>query len=101
VFEDASPPPESGFILMNPPYGKRLRGKAATGRREAPAPAEDEIALLYARIGDTFKRKYKGWTGWIFSSNLEAIKRIGLRPFCRIPLKNGPLECRLAGFKLF
>jgi putative N6-adenine-specific DNA methylase len=99
VFEDAPPPPGNGFILMNPPYGKRLQGKADGGRRDAPP--KDEIIRLYTRIGDTFKRKYKGWTGWIFSSNLEAIKHIGLRPFCRIPLKNGPLECRLAGFKLF
>jgi putative N6-adenine-specific DNA methylase len=98
-FED-SPPPQGGggLIVMNPPYGKRMREKAAQGPRDRQ---EDEINLLYTRIGDTFKKKYTGWTGWIFSSNLEAIKHIGLRPFCRIPLKNGPLECRLVGIKLF
>jgi putative N6-adenine-specific DNA methylase len=98
VFENAAPPPGKGILLMNPPYGKRMQGKPAP--KEAALPA-DEINMLYARIGDTFKKKYTGWTGWIFSSNLEAIKHIGLRPFCRIPLKNGPLECRLVGFKLF
>jgi putative N6-adenine-specific DNA methylase len=98
LFED-SPPPQggSGLVVMNPPYGKRMREK--TGPREAPTP--DEISPLYTRIGDTFKKKYTGWTGWIFSANLEAVKHIGLRPFCRIPLKNGPLECRLVGIKLF
>jgi putative N6-adenine-specific DNA methylase len=100
VFEDAPAPAGSGFVLMNPPYGKRMGAKPERGGKNA-APGTNEISLLYARIGDTFKRKYKGWTGWIFSSNLEAIKHIGLRPFCRIPLKNGPLECRLLGFKLF
>jgi putative N6-adenine-specific DNA methylase len=88
VFEDA-PAPEGGpgYIIMNPPYGKRMHS--------------EELLALYARAGDTFKRKYTGWTAWMFSANLEAIKRIGLRPFCRVPLKNGPLECRLLGFKLF
>jgi putative N6-adenine-specific DNA methylase len=88
LFEDAAPPPEgSGTIILNPPYGKRMKN--------------EDISALYTRIGDTLKRKYRGWTAWIFSSNLEAIKHIGLRPFRRIPLKNGPLECRLVGFQLF
>jgi putative N6-adenine-specific DNA methylase len=86
---EKSPPPENGpgCVLMNPPYGKRMHS--------------EEITELYTRIGDTLKIKYTGWTGWVFSSNLEALKHTGLRPFRRIPLKNGPLECRLAGFKLF
>jgi putative N6-adenine-specific DNA methylase len=78
---------EKGFLIMNPPYGKRL--------------ADEEINSLYARIGDTLKRGYPGYRAWIFSSNLEAIKHIGLRPFVRIPLKNGPLDTRLLGFDLF
>jgi putative N6-adenine-specific DNA methylase len=90
VFEDASPPSEKGVLVMNPPYGKRL----------APETS-GEIAELYKRIGDTLKRKYTGWTAWIFSANKDALKHIGLRPFCRFPLKNGPLDCRLAGFRLF
>jgi putative N6-adenine-specific DNA methylase len=109
VFEDASPPPQGpGIIVMNPPYGKRMKdprgrwdSQDSRRREDADAPAADEIGELYTRIGDTFKRKYTGWTAWMFSANLEAIKRIGLRPFRRGPLKNGPLECRLLGFKLF
>ena len=97
LFEEASPPPGPGLIVMNPPYGKR-QGKTAAATEEA---AQAEIDSLYARIGDTLKRSYAGWTAWIFSSNLNAIKHIGLRPFRRIGLKNGPLECRLVGIKLF
>ncbi|MCL1817885.1 MAG: THUMP domain-containing protein [Spirochaetaceae bacterium] len=99
VFEEAAPPSGPGLIVMNPPYGKRLRqGKTDPGGEEA---AQAEICGLYTRIGDTLKRSYAGWTAWIFSSNLGAIKHIGLRPFRRVPLKNGPLECRLVGIKLF
>jgi putative N6-adenine-specific DNA methylase len=87
VFGDSHPPPGPGTLIMNPPYGKRMDG--------------GDISGLYANIGDVLKRNYTGWTAWIFSANLQAIKHIGLRPFCRIPLKNGPLDCRLLGFKLF
>ena len=90
VFEEASsplPPGSFGHIIMNPPYGKRLH--------------DDELNGLYKRIGDTLKHKYPGWTAWIFSSNLEAVKHIGLRSSRRIALRNGPLECRLLGFELF
>ena len=81
------PPGSRGFLVMNPPYGKRLQ--------------DGEIDDLYKTIGDTLKRNYPDTTAWIFSSNLEAIRHIGLRPFTRIPLRNGPLECRFLGFRIF
>jgi putative N6-adenine-specific DNA methylase len=90
AFEDTISPlkdGEPGHIIMNPPYGRRLD--------------DPGIYTLYQTIGDTLKRRYSGYTAWIFSSNLDAVKHIGLRPFQRIPLKNGPLECRFLGFKLF
>jgi putative N6-adenine-specific DNA methylase len=87
--ETVSPLPEGvpGHIIMNPPYGKRLD--------------DPGIFTLYRTLGDTLKRRYSGYTAWIFSSNLDAVKHIGLRPFRRIPLKNGPLECRFVGYNLF
>ncbi len=85
--ENGFPPGSHGFLIMNPPYGKRLR--------------DEKLDNLYERMGDTLKKKYAGSSAWIFSSNLEAIKHIGLRPFKRIPLRNGPLDCRLLGFEIF
>jgi putative N6-adenine-specific DNA methylase len=99
VFEEAAPPPGPGFIVMNPPYGKRMRQTKDAPDGEQAAQAE--INGLYTRIGDTLKRSYAGWTAWLFSANLDAIKHIGLRPFRRVPLKNGPLDCRLVGIKLY
>ncbi len=86
-FEDSAPPFEKGFILTNPPYDERLQ-------------IEDSLAF-YKMIGDTLKRKYAGYTAWLISSDLESIKFIGLRPSRRIPVFNGPLECRFIKFDLF
>jgi putative N6-adenine-specific DNA methylase len=86
-FEDSQPPFQKGFILTNPPYDERLQ-------------IEDSL-VFYKMIGDTLKRKYAGYTAWLISSDLESIKFIGLRPSRRIPVFNGPLECRLIKFDLF
>ncbi len=86
-FEESTPPFESGFIISNPPYDERLK-------------IEDSL-VFYKMIGDTLKRKYAGYTAWFISSDLESIKFIGLRPSRRIPVFNGPLECRFVKFEMF
>ena len=86
-FEDSEPPFEKGFILSNPPYDERLQ-------------IEDSL-VFYKMIGDTLKRKYAGYTAWLISSDIETIKFIGLRPSRKIPVFNGPLECRFIKFDLF
>lgn len=87
TFEDSRPPFERGFIVSNPPYDERLQ-------------IEDSL-VFYKMIGDTLKRKYAGYTAWLISSDLDSIKFIGLRPSRRIPVFNGPLECRFLKFDLF
>ena len=86
-FEDSKPPFEKGFILSNPPYDERLE-------------IEDSL-VFYKMIGDTLKQKYAGYTAWFISSDIETIKFIGLRPSRKIPVFNGPLECRFIKFDLF
>ncbi len=86
-FEESTPPVEKGFILCNPPYDERLR-------------VDDTIAFN-KMIGDTLKRKYKGYTAWFISSDLESIKFIGLKPSRKIVVFNGPLECRFVKFELY
>ncbi len=86
-FEESTPPFETGFIISNPPYDERLK-------------IEDSL-VFYKMIGDTLKRKYAGYTAWFISSDLESIKFIGLRPSRRIPVFNGPLECRFVKFEMF
>ncbi len=76
------------LIIMNPPYGERLM-------------EDDEIIPFYKEIGDTLKLNYNGCDAWILSGNLRAIKFVGLKPSRKIPLFNGPIECRLNKFELY
>ena len=38
---------------------------------------------------------------FVFTGNLEAAKRIGLKPARRVPLFNGPIDCRLLKYELY
>lgn len=77
----------AGLMIANPPYGERL-GEVA------------ELAAFYPRLGDALKRYYAGWDCWFFSADVALPKLIGLSVKRRIPLFNGPLECRLYHFPM-
>ena len=87
-FFESAPPRgiEKGMIIMNPPYGERL--------------VEDDLNDMYRRIGDKLKQDYTGFTAWIISSDLEALKHVGLKTSEKIKVFNGPLECRFEKFDL-
>ena len=86
-FEETIPSSGAGVLLVNPPYGERLK--------------KENIRAFYTLTGDVLKNKYSGYTAWILTSNLEAVKYIGLRPEKKILLFNGPLECRLLKYSLY
>lgn len=75
------------MLMFNPPYGERLQ--------------MDEIQNFYRNIGDTLKKAYPDTTVWFITSDLDALKHVGLRTSKRIILKNGPLDCRLVRYDMY
>lgn len=75
------------FVIFNPPYGERLN--------------VNDIEDFYREIGDTLKQNYTGCTAFIISSNVQALKKIGLHAMQKITLYNGPLECKYMRFDLY
>ncbi|MEL6591584.1 MAG: THUMP domain-containing protein [Bacteroidota bacterium] len=86
-FLQSEPPVEEAMIIMNPPYGERLE--------------QEEIDQFYKQIGDQFKQHYKGSQAWVLSSNLAAMKRVGLKADRKLQLFNGPLDCRFNQYSLY
>ncbi len=79
----ARPPVEGpGMVLCNPPYGERL-GDEAEARR------------TMGELGDVLRRHFLGWEAWILAGSPALARGLGLRPEQRIPIWNGPIECRL------
>lgn len=82
-------PPEGGpgIVIVNPPYGERL----------------GEIDLLkdsYRDLGFALKNKFKGWTAWVLSGEAELPGLMGLKSTRRIPVYNGPIECRFLKYEI-
>ncbi len=73
-------------LVFNPPYGERL-----------PIAME----AFYAEIGDTLKSSYPGSHAWFITSNMEALKHVGLRPSRKIKLYNGSLESRFVKYEMY
>lgn len=86
-FFDLMPQSESGVLVINPPYGERID--------------QHDITELYRSIGDHLKKNWPGHACWIISSNMDAIKRIGLKPSKKFNVLNGTLQCQFMRFDLF
>ncbi|HEY9006222.1 THUMP domain-containing class I SAM-dependent RNA methyltransferase [Ohtaekwangia sp.] len=84
----AVPEGKSGVIYFNPEYGERL-GEVQS------------LEETYSRIGDFLKQKCKGYTGYIFTGNLNLAKKIGLRASRRVEFYNAKLDCRLLEYELY
>jgi putative N6-adenine-specific DNA methylase len=95
-FEELEPPPGTGTLIINPPYGERMDHRGAEAEAEVEA-----IQALYKMIGDTLKKRWAGWQAWVITSNLEAAKHIKLTPKPRIQLFNGALDCRFMKYDLY
>jgi len=73
-------------MVFNPPYGERLN---------------IEMEEFYGNIGDTLKQNYPGTDAWFITSNLEALKFVGLRPSRKIKVFNSHLESRLVKYIMY
>jgi len=97
------PPLAQGTMMLNPPYGERIapkgRGASALPAREQAQGAPD-MPSFFAALAAHWKRHYAGWTGWILSPDMKLPTHMRLRESRRVPLWNGPIECRLFRFDI-
>jgi len=84
---EISAPADHGMLVANLPYGERM-GEL------------DELAELYPKLGDALKKKFGGWTAYLFTADKAILKMMRLSPSRRIPLFNGAIECRLLEYKI-
>ncbi|MGE5317038.1 MAG: THUMP domain-containing class I SAM-dependent RNA methyltransferase [Chloroflexota bacterium] len=86
-FKDIRPPEGAGILISNPPYGERIK--------------VEDLDEMYRDMGNALKRNFEGYKAWLISSDLRAVKLIGLKPMAKKMLYNGQLECRFVGFDLY
>jgi putative N6-adenine-specific DNA methylase len=109
-----------GTLMLNPPYGQRIvpKGSRAEGDSSAAAdasarggrahtPEVDNRSLapdFFTRLAAHWKRAFTthpaGWTAWVLSPDMKLPALMHLQASKRVPLWNGPIECRLFRFEL-
>jgi putative N6-adenine-specific DNA methylase len=101
---------EPGVMLVNPPYGERIEvaGVAGTqragGREQAQMagnPASDgDDSAFFSQLSAHWKKHYAGWSAWVLTPDLKLPGKMRLKESRRVPMWNGPLECRLFRFDM-
>ncbi|MDP3617179.1 MAG: THUMP domain-containing protein, partial [Rhodoferax sp.] len=90
-----------GVMLLNPPYGERIEvagvaGSAAQqgrfGARELPQLGEG--GEFFSQLATHWKKNYPGWTAWLLTPDLKLPGKMRLKESRRVPMWNGPIECR-------
>lgn len=85
-FESKKETKKPMYLVFNPPYDERL---------------QVDTEVLYSSIGTTLKHNYPGTQAWMITSNMEALKHVGLRPSRRIKLYNGKLESKFVKYEMY
>ena len=95
-----------GVMLLNPPYGERIEvggvaGEGAGGRfgQREQAHTEDG-GEFFNQLAAHWKKNYSGWSGWILTPDLKLPGKMRLKESRRVPMWNGPIECRLFKFDM-
>jgi putative N6-adenine-specific DNA methylase len=112
------PPTDTpGVIVLNPPYGERIEAAGVAGvkssalGREAPqmqsfeadrsgTQAPDGAGAFFTQLASHWKKHYAGWTAWLLTPDLKLPTQMRLKESRRVPMWNGPIECRLFKFDM-
>ncbi len=108
------PPIEGGGVmLLNPPYGERIEvgGVAGAGRMGAEPEQQGRFGArelahtedggeFFSQLASHWKKNYAGWTAWVLTPDLKLPSKMRLKESRRVPMWNGPIECRLFKFSM-
>jgi putative N6-adenine-specific DNA methylase len=101
------PPTDTpGVLMLNPPYGERIgtagvAGQTQRGRERVQVAGDDAGAAdFFAQLAAHWKKNYSGWTAWVLTPDTKLPTRMRLKESRRVPMWNGPIECRLFRFDM-
>nr|MDP2190864.1 THUMP domain-containing protein [Rhodoferax sp.] len=104
-----------GVMLLNPPYGERIEvAGVAKGAQHAGFEPDAQQGRFGARelvqtenggeffsqLATHWKKNYPGWTAWVLTPDLKLPGKMRLKESRRVPMWNGPIECRMFRFDM-
>jgi len=101
------PPIEGGGVMvLNPPYGERIGIGGVAGDGVQARFGQREIAQtedggeFFSQLATHWKKNFSGWTAWVLTPDLKLPGKMRLKESRRVPMWNGPIECRLFKFDM-
>ena len=117
---------KNGIMIVNPPYGDRIGISGVAGQNarrsggrenaqndgQADQPrfgqretAQTENAGLegsefFQQLATHWKKNYAGWTAYVLTPDMKLPTKMRLKESRRVPMWNGPIECRLFRFDM-
>jgi putative N6-adenine-specific DNA methylase len=103
-------------MLVNPPYGERI-GVGGVAKSDSHAgdfeadPQQGEFGArelpqtqdggeFFSQLATHWKKNYPGWSAWVLTPDLKLPGKMRLKESRRVPLWNGPIECRMFRFDM-
>jgi putative N6-adenine-specific DNA methylase len=102
-------------MLINPPYGERIEVAGIAGRshgesnplgrphgesNHSGAQRGTEPDDFFVQLATHWKSHFDGWTAWILAPDMKLPGRMRLKESRRVPMWNGPIECRMFKFDI-
>ena len=94
-----------GMMLLNPPYGERIEaagvaGVQALAQTGRETPQTEDGGEFFLQLASHWKKNFSDWQAWVLTPDLKLPGRMRLKESRRVPMWNGPIECRLFKFDL-
>ncbi|MDO9504019.1 class I SAM-dependent RNA methyltransferase [Hydrogenophaga sp.] len=80
--------------------GKAAPPAPGLGRESAQMPDGGDGSDFFNQLAAHWKSHYAGWTAWLLTPDLKLPGKMRFKESRRVPLWNGPIECRLFRFDL-
>jgi putative N6-adenine-specific DNA methylase len=90
---------------------RRAAGQGSDGARNSEPDFEGQFGAreqavtedggeFFSQLASHWKKHFSGWTGWILTPDLKLPGKMRLKESRRVPMWNGPIECRMFRFDM-
>ena len=73
---------------------------ANPSREQALTGSGEEASDFFPKLATHWKKNYAGWTAHVLTPDLKLPSKMRLKESRRVPMWNGPIECRLFRFDM-
>ena len=103
-------PVAKGMMLINPPYGERISPRGSVRNQDGAERQSKTYTIgqsqiqtsesFFPKLAAHWKKAFGGWTAWVLTPDMKLPQAMRLKESRRIPMWNGPIECRLMRFDI-